>query len=244
MKLPGDFRLFSPNLPSAGRGRPEASSDRAIVTNPPSMKMETAANQSNRPRNTLNYHRIGQIIRKHRNQQRLKLIDLAARTGMGSALLSKIENGRMIPTIPTLFSIIHQLNIPLDSFFSELVKEDEFPGYLHIPRERYHPYVKEEKAVGFNYLSILEETITTGSFQISLLELLPGARRKPVSTDAYEYLYILNGPVRFHLDTTKLLLNTGDSLYFDGRLPHVPVNETKDRLWLLVIYFFQSPGGS
>ena len=186
----------------------------------------------------LNYHKIGEAIRKYRTEKQLKLIDLAAMTNIGSAMLSKIENGRMIPTIPTLFSIIQQLNIPLDSFFSELGKDSQFEGYLYIPQSDYTAYVKEEKATGFHYSSILEQNMEAGSFQISLLKLDPGSKRKMVTTEAYEYLYVVKGPITYHLGNNIFKLETGDSLFFDGSISHLPENKTRSAVTMLVVFFF------
>jgi len=186
----------------------------------------------------LSYHKIGETIRRYRKERNLKLIDLAAKTGMGAALLSKIENGRMVPTIPTLFSVIQQLGVPINDFFAELSETEAFPGYIFLPKEKYAPYVKEEKATGFNYFSILEQNTDAGSFQVSLLELLPGAKRKQVSTDAYEFIYQLSGAVQYHLGKNIFDLRPGDSLFFDGTIPHVPQNRSGKKATLLVLYFF------
>lgn len=190
------------------------------------------------PKKTLSYSKIGEAIRMYRNEQGLKLIDLATKTSIGSAMLSKIENGRMIPTIPTLFAIIHQLNIPLDLFFGQLNKDDQFEGYLFIPKSNYTPFTKEEKATGFHYLSILEQNMEAGSFQISLLQLDPGSKRKMVITEAYEYLYVLNGPITYHLGKNVFTLETGDSFFFDGSIAHLPENKSKKSVSMLVVYFF------
>ena len=189
---------------------------------------------------SLNYYKIGEAIRKYRSEKNLKLIELARKTNISSAMLSKIENGRMIPTIPSLFNIIQQLNIPLDAFFAELSKEDKFEGFIHIPKSAYTPYTKEAKATGFHYSSILEQSMEAGSFQMTLLELDPGAKRKLVSTEAFEFLYVLNGSVNYQLGKNILKLETGDSLFFDGRIAHVPTNETKKKISMLVVFLFIS----
>lgn len=186
----------------------------------------------------LSYHKIGEVVRKYRVEKKLKLIDLAEQTKISPAMLSKIENGRMIPTIPSLFAIIQQLQVPPERFLADLNANEHFEGYLYIPRSSYRSYTKETRAIGFNYLSILEHTIEGGAFQISLLTLEPGAKRKPVSTEAFEYLYVINGPLDYQLPDKTLTLKTGDSLFFDGRLAHLPVNKTKKKVSMLVIFFF------
>ncbi|MBO9151323.1 helix-turn-helix domain-containing protein [Chitinophaga sp. GCM10012297] len=184
------------------------------------------------------YHRIGGLIRRYRKEKGLKLLDLSGVTGIKSAMLSKIENGRMLPTIPTLFTIIQKLGIKTETFFAELSAEHHFPGYILIPKDSYTPYEKEEGATGFEYQSILENNFEGGAFQISLLTLRPGAQRQPVTTAAYEYLYVLSGNLQYQLEDKTFDLSEGDSLFFDGNIAHVPVNSQKTTVKLLVMYFF------
>jgi transcriptional regulator with XRE-family HTH domain len=184
------------------------------------------------------YHRIGGLIRKYRKDKGLKLLDLSGVTGIKSALLSKIENGRMLPTIPTLFTIIQKLGITPEIFFSELSAGSDFPGYLYLPKDGFSSYEKEEGAIGFQYQSVLESTFEGGAFQISLLTLNPGSRRAQVSTAAYEFVYVLNGPLQYELEDKTFDLAEGDALFFDGSIGHVPINNQNITCRLLVMYFF------
>lgn len=184
------------------------------------------------------YHRIGGLIRRYRKDKGLKLLDLGGLTGIKSAMLSKIENGRMLPTIPTLFAIIQKLGIKPEVFFAELSAENHFPGYLYLPKAGYTPYEKEEGAIGFEYQSILEHSFENGAFQLSLLTLRPGAQRPPVTTAAFEWVYALRGNLQFQLEDRIFDLSEGDSIFFDGNIPHVPVNHEGDTVQLLVMYLF------
>ena len=185
-----------------------------------------------------NYHKLGSLIRKYRKEKDLKLIELSSLTGMTSSLLSKIENGRMIPTIPSLFTIVQKLGISLDAFFTEFVSENKFDGYIHIPAHAFQAYEKEEEAEGFSYFSILENSFEGGTIQLSLLKLEPGCRRSLVTTAAYEILYILKGKIDYQLDEEIITLKEGDALFFDGNLPHVPHNNGTKSANMLVIYLF------
>lgn len=189
-------------------------------------------------RKTLAYSKIGDTLRKYRKERNMKLNELAALIGMSSSVLSKIENGRMIPTIPTLFSIINVLEVSLENFFLELTEQDGSRRYHLIRQSEYVPYVKEENVNGFDYYSILDHRIDSGSFQISLLHVSPRSRRSKVVTAAHEFIYLISGTIRYMLGDETLDMTTGDSLFFDGRIPHVPVNESKTMAIMLVIYFF------
>lgn len=185
-------------------------------------------------------HRIGPKIRSLRKEQQIRLVQLAEAANMSPALLSKIENGRIIPTIPKLLDLIGILGIEPQVFFAEINGEDEFSGYLLLRKADFSPYVKEESAIGFHYQSILEYAFKSDihTFQISFVTLDPENSRPKVSTDAHEFLFIIEGEIAYHLEDEVLDLQAGDALFFDGKIPHVPINKLNSPATYLVIYFF------
>src|SRR5215469_464959 len=68
---------------------------------------------------SLETYSIGLKLRALRTQKRLTLSRLAAETGLSTALLSKLETDRMIPTLPTLATITRVYGVGLSYFFSE-----------------------------------------------------------------------------------------------------------------------------
>jgi transcriptional regulator with XRE-family HTH domain len=62
---------------------------------------------------------IGLKLRSLRTQKRLTLARLAAHTGLSTALLSKLETDRMIPTLPTLATISRVYGVGMSYFFEE-----------------------------------------------------------------------------------------------------------------------------
>ena len=65
---------------------------------------------------------IGTKLRALRTQKRLTLSRLAAETKLSTALLSKLETDRMIPTLPTLATISRVYGVGMSYFFSEPAK--------------------------------------------------------------------------------------------------------------------------
>jgi len=61
-------------------------------------------------------------LRSLRTRKRLTLSRLAAETKLSTALLSKLETDRMIPTLPTLATISRVYGVGLSYFFSEPAK--------------------------------------------------------------------------------------------------------------------------
>ncbi|MEQ9441714.1 MAG: XRE family transcriptional regulator [Cyclobacteriaceae bacterium] len=180
---------------------------------------------------------IGTKIKSIRKSQGLKLGDLSTRSQVSIAMLSKIENGRVFPTIPSLIQILRALGVDLNEFFSDLKANEEFPGYLLVKSTDYQPLEKEDESVGFHYVSVLTRVMERSSMEVAVLTLDCNAQRDKVTTAGMEYIYMLSGKVDYELGGDILILEEGDSLLFDGNIPHVPHNRQAYVARLLVVYF-------
>jgi len=49
---------------------------------------------------------------------------------------------------------------------------------------------------------------------------------------------MLSGECVYVLDDEEVVLREGDSIFFDGRIPHVPINKGVSPAKMLVLYFF------
>jgi transcriptional regulator with XRE-family HTH domain len=61
---------------------------------------------------------IGDKIRGLRLDKKLGLVELGRHSGLSPALLSKIERGRLFPTLPTLLRIALVFGVGLEYFFA------------------------------------------------------------------------------------------------------------------------------
>src|SRR5215203_7275408 len=61
---------------------------------------------------------IGAKIRALRLKKKIGLVDLGKHTGLSPALISKIERGRLFPTLPTLLRIALVFGVGLEYFFA------------------------------------------------------------------------------------------------------------------------------
>jgi quercetin dioxygenase-like cupin family protein len=160
---------------------------------------------------------------------------LATRSNVSKGLLSKVENSRTIPSLPVFVSIIQSLDISLKEFFHDMVLTNG-KDYLLVKKDDYTPLEREGRS-GFHYQFILSQNITNCSMDAVLLTLEPGAKGKPTTTDGYEFKYILSGSCEYQINNEVILLEEGDSIYFDASIPHVPLNHSRKKVIMLVIYF-------
>src|SRR6188474_491895 len=65
----------------------------------------------------LDEYAVGAKIRALRLKKKMGLVELGRHSGLSPALLSKIERGRMFPTLPTLLRIALVFSVGLDYFF-------------------------------------------------------------------------------------------------------------------------------
>lgn len=179
---------------------------------------------------------IGAKIRELRVLKTWKLGELSDKSKVSMAMLSKIENGRVFPTFPTLLQILRPLDVDLNDFFEDIGQNQDFPGYIFNKREDYIETIKED-SIGFKYETILTQNLKDISLEISILTLTKGAKRDLVTTDGFEYIFLIKGDIEYQLNDKTFHLKERDSLYFDGRLPHVPKNNLDTESILLVVYF-------
>ncbi|OYX22300.1 MAG: hypothetical protein B7Z16_05040 [Algoriphagus sp. 32-45-6] len=102
-----------------------------------------------------------------------------------------------------------------------------------------HQRFEKETASGYEYFRIFTKKINACTIDIVLLEIHPGAERDFVQTEAFEYKYMISGRVKYQFRDQEIELNEGDSMLFDGRIEHNPINLGEMPAKMLVVYFFE-----
>lgn len=180
---------------------------------------------------------IGKHIKEIRKQGGKVISEVAAGAGVTGGLISRIENGRTIPSLPVLLKIINALEVEVPEFFNGMPHSNG-AKYI-VSRAVEHTLIeKEDDAQGFTYHYIFGKQLNSLGFEAVLLEVAPESKRVKVTTDAYEFKYLLSGECTYNIEGEEVLLTEGDSIFFDGRLPHVPINRGKVSVKMLVVYFF------
>jgi len=180
---------------------------------------------------------IGLRIKQIRKKRNLSLQNLANRSELSKGFISKIENFRTIPSLHVLSKIAEALSVDM----AELVKnvnQKNRQTYIAV-RKNKRKIIERESAKGFIYESLITKSIKSSFFESFVLTLEKGAKRKPVSTDGDEFLLILKGEIEFEYGEEKIILREGDSMFFDGRIPHVPENIGEGKAIFLAIYLLK-----
>lgn len=185
----------------------------------------------------LNLIKIGLRIRKIRKEKNLSLQDIADRGNLSKSLISKVENFRTIPSLPVLSRIADALRVDIAEIVKGINEKQKHP-YAVVKKEG-REIMKRESAKGFVYESLITQNTASSLFESFVLTLKKGAERKPVSTDGDEFLLMLKGKIEFHYGKEKIVLEEGDSMFFNGRIPHVPENIGECEAKFLAIYLLK-----
>jgi len=153
-------------------------------------------------------------LRRLRTEKRLTLARLADETGLSTALLSKLETDRMIPTLTTLATICRVYGVGLGHFFSE-AKEHS----LSITRKITNP--GRVRGAVSNTRIALNPGIPGRRMSASVLDLEPGYVNVEPQADEDRALliYVLDGTLCLEVAGMIEKLETDDCAYIEGDLP-------------------------
>ena len=162
---------------------------------------------------------IGERVAKLRTQLGLTLDQLASQTGFTKSYLSKIENSRKVPPIGTLSRIAHALKTEITELLHDPATGSSRAFTLVRSNERL-PVVRGGTAFGYDYVS-LADTKSHKKME-PFLFTFPSQIDKHVffEHEGEEFLFVLTGKVEWQAGSDKVILQPGDSVYFDSRLPH------------------------
>ncbi len=163
---------------------------------------------------------IGEKIRKLRLKRSMGLVELGKHTGLSAALLSKIERGRLFPTLPTLLRIALVFSVGLDFFFAGTREKPLIAIVRKSDRVRL-PDQAGARAPAYRFES-LDFPATERRFSSYYAEFLPVTpdRLRPHVHTGVEFIYVVTGQLSVHVDDVEHVLATGDSIYFDANQPH------------------------
>jgi len=168
----------------------------------------------------LQRYAIGEKLRALRLRKKIGLVDLGRHTGLSPALLSKIERGKLFPTLPTLLRIAMVFSVGLEFFFTDESKRRLVAIVRHKDRLRF-----PEKPGGQDvpyYFECLEYPAVERKLNAYHAEFQPLAAAKLQSHQhaGVEFIYILSGKLGLRIGEEENVLETGDSVYFDSNLAH------------------------
>jgi transcriptional regulator with XRE-family HTH domain len=173
---------------------------------------------------------LGATIRRLRESRQLSLKEVAARSGLTQSFLSQVERNLTSPSVASLRKVALAFGVPLTALFqgpvmpeNRVVRRDERKQLIH-PRRQWRDY-------------LLTPSLT-GKLQVILSVIEPGGGSgdEPYAHDSdEECVIVLRGRLEFRVGSDRYMLEEGDSIVFESRIPHWnrnPGPEQAEVLWI------------
>jgi transcriptional regulator with XRE-family HTH domain len=159
---------------------------------------------------------IGARIRHARILAGVLMRELAMKVECTESMISKIESGRVVPSLPMLQRIVGALGRDFSSFFGS---DPNSPGVIQRNGERpiatTDPIrngvgVRYERLVPFGAGNLLE-----GNIHIVEPD---GLKHDPITHQGETVGFVIEGKLELTIDKTTYRLNAGDSFFFKNHL--------------------------
>jgi transcriptional regulator with XRE-family HTH domain len=161
---------------------------------------------------------IGSKIRKLREESGLTATELAAKASLSPSMLSQVERDIVTPSISSLRSIATALKVPAFYF---LIEESE-PDEIVVRRQDRRTLQLPDYNAIYQLLSpSLDKRIEMISFELPSGE---ATCETPMAHEGEECLVVVSGRLKVVLADREIILETGDSIYFERSLPHQLIN--------------------
>ncbi|MHB8501080.1 MAG: helix-turn-helix domain-containing protein [Candidatus Acidiferrales bacterium] len=168
----------------------------------------------------LNDYGIGEKLRGLRLRKKMGLVELGRHTSLSAAMLSKVERGKLFPTLPTLLRIAMVFGVGLEYFFSDDQKRHVVAVVRRAQRKRF-PERPDGRDISFYFESLDFAAVERklNAYHAEFQPLQPGKARVH-HHPGVEFLSVLRGRLELHIGTEDHILESGDSIYFDSSLSH------------------------
>jgi transcriptional regulator with XRE-family HTH domain len=168
----------------------------------------------------LSSYQLGRKLRTLRLRKKIALADLAKHTGLSPSMLSQLENGKMIPTLPTLARIAMVFDVGLEHFFGDQRGQKLFSVVRSQERMRF-----PERA-GMPEPTYFFECLTFATQGKGLQAYVAEFPHRALAEsdehfhDGSEFLFVLDGALTIRFQGEDHELRAGDSVLLDSSEPH------------------------
>jgi len=178
--------------------------------------------------------KIGAKLKAFRRAKSLSLSDLSKMTGVSEATLSRVENEQVPVSAHNLYVLSQVLGVDITAFFEDQASPIR-NGVRSISRKGEQAPVETAR-----YLSDVLCTDLANKKMHPAVNIVEKTSLAEVgglaSHPGEEFLHVLSGALVLHTDFyAPLLLEQGDSIYFDGTMAHAYLRAGDEPARILVV---------
>ncbi len=184
---------------------------------------------------------IAQRVREHRQSREITVAQLASASGISKGMLSKIENAQASPSLGTLGRVAGALDVPITALFRGLEEEHEA---LFVRAGNGLEIIREGTRAGHRYQLLGTMRGANKRMEPLLVTLSKSQEVFPLfQHPGTELLYMLEGTLEYGYGRARYTMSVGDTLQFDGEVPHGPTKLIKTPIRFLSIIAYGGNNG-
>lgn len=184
---------------------------------------------------------IGATVHDLRTRRALTIADLSRQSGLSPGMLSKIENAQVSASLETLLSLARALGVGV----ADLMRDFDSPegAAQYVPRNGGLEVVRRGTKKGHTYRLLFSHRGPHKPFEPFLVTLTDASEVFPAfKHEGLEFIHILEGRIRYRHGRQTFNLGPGDSLTFEGDVPHGPEALIKLPIVMLAIMVYPNAG--
>ena len=165
---------------------------------------------------------LGKRVRKLRVLQHRTLQDVADECGFTKSLLSKIETGKVVPPVATLVKIAQAMGIRVSTLIEN---NDDAETVYTTEREIEENFTRTR--VGYSIFPFATNHINKKMQPFLFIARRGEVKEHRLSHAGEEFLYVIEGEMKFRVGNIEYTLKAGDGLYFNALDEHgvMPISE-------------------
>jgi len=172
----------------------------------------------------LNAGEIGRRLHELRAARSLSLRQLAKEIGASPSLLSQVENGKVTPSVDTLYVLARALGVPVAAFFGDAATAEPVgAGSAWLVRASERQRITLQHGVSWENLLPHEEP----GIRFMEIHYPPGAHSgdQMLRHPGRDLFVVLDGELTFRVGFAEHRLAAGDSISFADFQPHQLSND-------------------
>ncbi len=194
---------------------------------------------------------ISERLRKSRKQKKLTIAQLASLVGCSKSYISQLEHGTTKPSVTMLGKLVDALDAHITDFFDEdrggvsVTESQSVESERAIISNECLVRVKDRRTIDYPDGKTRSHFLTRAVYHKKMQPIFtiiePGGESQsdediihPEGSE--EFVIVLKGEIEFEINGEKFPIQKGDSLYFEGNIPHKWRNVTKETAEVLFVW--------
>jgi len=175
---------------------------------------------------------IGTHLRRIRIRQNRTIQDIADKCHLSRNTISKIEANKVVPSVATLAKLAKSLGSDVGALLEE---NGELACVMTPAGQPQENLTQTEK--GYHIYPFASEYKNKKMQPFLFVARKGQVKKHHLAHDGEEFLYVLEGRIKFQVGDVEYTLKEGDSLYFDALQKHWVIPASEEAKYLVVHVF-------